>query len=44
MATHTPGEMDITEQRKTFGGFVRSGVWLAVFVAVILIFMAIFVA
>lgn len=40
---YAAGEMNITEQKKTFEGFLRVGVWLAVSVAVILIFLAIFV-
>ena len=41
MATHTPGEMDITEQKKTFEGFIKWGIWLGVIVAIMLIFLAI---
>lgn len=44
MAAYTPGEMDITEQKKTFDGFVRTGTRFAVVVALTLILLAIFVA
>lgn len=41
MAEHRQGEMDITEQKRTFAGFIKGGVWLGVAVVVILIFLAI---
>ncbi|MEM7545617.1 MAG: aa3-type cytochrome c oxidase subunit IV [Pseudomonadota bacterium] len=41
MSDHVPGEMNITEQKKTFEGFIKVGVWLAVVVAIALIFLAI---
>ncbi len=40
MAEHKPGSMDIREQEKTFGGFVRLSIWGAVISIGILIFMA----
>jgi hypothetical protein len=36
------GEMDITEQEKTFAGFIRMSVNVAIVVIAILIFLAIF--
>ena len=41
MGEHIHGEMNIAEQKKTFDGFIKAGVWLSVIVAVILIFLAI---
>lgn len=41
MAEHRQGGMDISEQKRTFAGFIKGGVWLAVTVVVILIFLAI---
>ena len=40
MAEHTHGEMDITEQEKTFAGFMRWTVRTVVIVAIVLIFLA----
>ena len=40
MADHKHGEMDITEQQKTFDGFVRTMTISVVVIAVVLIFMA----
>ena len=40
MADHEPGKMDITEQEKTFGLFLKTINIVAVAVAIILIFMA----
>ena len=42
MADHKPGSMDITEQEKTFDGFIRWSVRIAVTSIAILIFLAIF--
>ena len=42
MAEHKPGSMDIREQEKTFEGFVRWSVRVAVVSIGILIFLAIF--
>ena len=41
MAEHEHGSMDVTEQERTFAGFIRWSAWVLVLVAVILIFMAI---
>ena len=41
MAEHEHGSMDVTEQERTFAGFIRWSAWILVLVAVILIFMAI---
>lgn len=46
MASHNevtdyePGKMDITEQKKTFDGFIKAIIWGSVVSVVILIFMA----
>lgn len=37
---HTHGEMDVTEQEKTFAGFMTWTVRTCILIAVILIFMA----
>ena len=42
MAEHKHGSMDITEQEKTFDGFIRWSVRVAVASIGILIFLAIF--
>jgi hypothetical protein len=40
MADHKHGEMDITEQKKTFEGFVGFATWAVIIVLAVLIFMA----
>ncbi|SFI06182.1 aa3-type cytochrome c oxidase subunit IV [Albimonas pacifica] len=40
MADYEPGKMNITEQEKTFGLFLKTINIVAVLVAIILIFMA----
>jgi disulfide bond formation protein DsbB len=40
MADHEHGKMDISEQERTFGGFVRMAVWAVVIIVAILIFLA----
>ncbi|MCF3973061.1 aa3-type cytochrome c oxidase subunit IV [Paracoccus salsus] len=40
MAEHEHGKMDITEQQKTFAGFIRMAVWVSVLSILVLIFMA----
>lgn len=42
MAEFKHGEMDITEQTKTFDGFVKFVTWSVVFLAVLAVFMAVF--
>ncbi len=42
MADHEHGEMDITEQEKTFEGFIRFWVYLFGASIAILIFLALF--
>lgn len=37
---HKPGSMDITEQKRTFVGFVRLSVWVTVLSILVLIFLA----
>ena len=40
MAEHKHGEMDISEQEKTFEGFIRFSVWVGAISIGILIFLA----
>ncbi|NKX43261.1 aa3-type cytochrome c oxidase subunit IV [Roseicyclus persicicus] len=40
--SHKQGEMDITEQEKTFAGFMRMSVNVAIVCLLILVFLAIF--
>ena len=42
MADYKPGEMDIREQERTFEGFIRWSVRVAIVTICILIFLAIF--
>jgi len=42
MADHEPGSMDITDQEKTFDGFIRWSIRVAAISIGILIFLAIF--
>lgn len=42
MAEHQHGSMDITEQEKTFDGFVRWSVRVAAFSIGVIIFLAVF--
>jgi hypothetical protein len=42
MADYEHGSMDTTEQERTFAGLMKFSVWVAVFTALVLIFMAIF--
>ena len=42
MADHKHGEMDVTEQEKTFVGFVRASSYVAAVSIGVLIFLAIF--
>lgn len=41
MSSHTHGEMNVAEQKKTFAGFVKAMIWLSAVVAASLIFLAI---
>ena len=40
MADHKPGEMDITEQEKTFHGFMKAVTWGAVGILIFLVLLA----
>ncbi|WP_378941682.1 aa3-type cytochrome c oxidase subunit IV [Paracoccus sp. R86501] len=40
MTYSTPGTMDISEQQKTFAGFIRATVWVVCLSLAALIFMA----
>ncbi len=40
MAEHEPGSMEISEQQKTFSGFLRACAWVVGVVFIILIFLA----
>ncbi|MEO1550304.1 MAG: aa3-type cytochrome c oxidase subunit IV [Pseudomonadota bacterium] len=42
MGEHKHGEMDITEQERTFEGFMKFWVWVFGFSAAVLVFLAIF--
>jgi len=42
MSDHEHGSMDVTEQTKTFEGFIRVSTWVACISIGILIFLAIF--
>ncbi|MEO0912113.1 MAG: aa3-type cytochrome c oxidase subunit IV [Pseudomonadota bacterium] len=42
MSDHEQGKMDITEQERTFEGFIKFWIWLFAASAIILIFLAIF--
>lgn len=44
MADYKEGEMDITEQEKTFDGFMKFMTWSVVVLVVLLVFMAIFLS
>ncbi len=37
---HTIGTMDITEQEKTFAGFIKFSIWVSVLSILVLIFLA----
>lgn len=37
---HKVGTMDITEQQRTFSGFIKFATWVAVLSILVLIFMA----
>ena len=41
MAEHKHGSMDITEQEKTFAGFIRVSIWVTALSIGAVIFMAI---
>ncbi len=40
MAEHKHGSMDVRDHEKTFAGFIRLSMWVAVIAIVALIFMA----
>lgn len=44
MADYKHGEMDITEQTKTFNGFVKFTTWSVAVIFFVLLFLAIFAA
>lgn len=39
---HKPGSMDVTEQEKTFAGFMSVTKWVTIAIIVLLVFLAIF--
>ena len=41
MAGHEHGSMDVSENEKTFNGFIRISIWITVIVILILVFLAI---
>ncbi len=42
MSDHKHGEMDITEQERVFAGFIKFGIYVALFSVFVLVFLAIF--
>lgn len=40
MAEHKQGSMDITDQEKTFAGFVKVSTWVATLAILVVIFIA----
>ncbi|MEY8838024.1 aa3-type cytochrome c oxidase subunit IV [Cribrihabitans sp. XS_ASV171] len=44
MAEYKHGDMDITDQEKTFAGFVKFTTWFVVFLVFLALFLAIFAA
>ena len=40
MADHEHGSMDVTEQEKTFEGFIRWSAYTTVLVVIVLVFLA----
>ena len=40
MGEHIHGKMDVTEQEKTYAGFIKAGIWLVVICILVLLFMA----
>lgn len=42
MSDHKHGEMDVTEQEKTFEGFVKVSIWVAGISIGVLLFLAVF--
>lgn len=42
MAAHKHGSMDITEQQKTYVGFIRGSIWVVAISIAAVIFMAVF--
>jgi small-conductance mechanosensitive channel len=44
MSEYKPGEMNITEQERTYSGFVKMTINVCILVIAVLIFLAVFVA
>ena len=42
LADHNHGEMDITEQKRVFNGFIKFGAYVGLFSIFVLIFLALF--
>lgn len=42
MADHKHGEMDITEQTKTFDGFIKFTTWSVIVILLFTVFLAVF--
>jgi hypothetical protein len=40
MAEHKPGSMDISNQEKTFAGFMKMTKWAVILIVLLLIFLA----
>ena len=43
MAEHKHGSMDITDQTRTFDGFVKATTWSVIVILALLILMAVFI-
>lgn len=43
MADHKHGEMDVTDQEKTFDGFMKWTQWSVITILVLVVLMAIFI-
>lgn len=41
MSGYVPGEMDITEQKRTYAMVIKGGIWFVAITAAVLIFLAI---
>ena len=42
MSEHKHGSMDVSNQEKTFAGFIKGGIWLSGISIGVLVFLAIF--
>lgn len=42
LTDHKHGEMDITEQKKVYSGFIKFGIYVGLFSVFVLVFLALF--